>query len=204
MCNPYFFTVAWFVTLMVTYGHVIILLLTLVIGSSLLIRFQLGQLLNLFIALALYVFLGSFFSFECTIKGQVNIFTGTMTQGEQRHVTILPFPVIGLQLLFFTLTFFFQSHSPDEWRFDTSNKLVYYRFMSLVIFLTLVVTLAYLWFHSIFQIILSMSVGSLVGILWYRFIARYFRFIPAQLSTSYNTETLPDIEKEAPSQDKHL
>ena len=202
-CHPLFFTLAWFVTLGNYYGHITIVFFMLIFGSPVLIRLFIGQAFNILIAFLLHILLGSHFMFECTITKWTSAATSlTIIEGggfdvyqnpENRYINPLPFPSFDLQILFFTFTFMATAYARDEWRLNTENKHIYYRFTSLMVMFMFITTFFYFWFHTLWQVLFSAVFGSLLGMVWHRLTIRILHTMqPSQTYIYPNSSTTDD------------
>jgi hypothetical protein len=176
-CDPLFFTIAWFGTLMVYYDHVLLLILTLIFGSPMLIQFHIGQVINLIMAFFLYWSFGHYFHYECLIQGKVSGLIGGISE-DGHYVSPISFPAIEIQILYFSFTYLIMAYYKGEWHINTFNKHVYYRFLFLMTLLMTSVSIFYLWFYTPLQCIASIVFGSGIAWIWYKLVHRFMRRIP--------------------------
>lgn len=174
-CHPLYFSLAWLYTILVYYGEVVLLCVTLVFGSAFLLRYHVGLAIQLLLVVLFQRLFGPYFKFECnfnfdvTATGQPVGFTMfTQLYGGNQYINYNPFPAIEIWLLFYTIGFLWLAYTTEEWRLYTFNRHVYYRFIFLVLILTGTLTLAFIWFYSVFSIMVSAVLGILCGILWFR------------------------------------
>jgi len=211
VCHPLFFTLAWFGTLGNYYGHIAILFCTLIFGSPVLIRLFFGQLWNILMGVLVHFILGSYFQFECIIgESSVSTAIGGATgfssyqNPENRYINPLPFPSFDLQILYFTFIFMTISYYRDEWRLNTENKHIYYRFTSIMTMFMLITTLFYLWFHSLVQILFSTALGSVLGMVWHKLTIRVFHTLQPSHAYIYPNSSTMDAGPESLHRTRHI
>lgn len=166
---------AWFGTLSVYYSHIILLLFTLVFGSPVLIRYHVGQMINLMLAFVLHWSLGTYFEYECIISGGESV-TTMVTSSITHYKNSVPFPAVDVQMLYFSFVFLISSYYRSEWQLNTDNKHVYYRFLFLTGLTLTIITVSYLWFYSFWQLLISVAIGSSMASVWHRITRRFLRY----------------------------
>jgi len=164
--HPYFLT-AWYMSFMVFYSHIFILLATVVYGYTLLLRLVIGQILNVLVALLIFLSLGKRFQSGCTIIGMGD--TSNLVVNTNTYTNPVAFPSIELQILFFTYTFIMFGYYRQEWRLYTTHAAIYHRFLIFGSLWSIVTVSSFFWFHTFFQIIVSIILGTCLGWLWHRF-----------------------------------
>jgi hypothetical protein len=129
------------------------------------------------VGFVLYLFFGTYFSFECGLE-PFGAKVPVVSNADRIYVNLLPFPAIDVQILCFTLIFFSITYHRGEWRLETVNKHIYYRFISVMILFSVILCVSFLWFHSLIQIFISILTGVVLGLLWYKFVNTFFRYMP--------------------------
>jgi hypothetical protein len=116
------------------------------------------------VGFVLYLFFGTYFSFECGLE-PFGAKVPVVSNADRIYVNLLPFPAIDVQILCFTLIFFSITYHRGEWRLETVNKHIYYRFISVMILFSVILCVSFLWFHSLIQIFISILTGVVLGLL---------------------------------------
>lgn len=190
-CSHVNFVIAWFISSTILYGHVFLTIATFIFGFSILIRLLLGQLLNIALALLVYVIIGKYYHYECEIIGMAQ----PSTLVTQSYSTPVPFPSIELQVLAFTIIFvLFGISRPSLF---TPSTLI--RCLIAGSLWCLVTVSSFFWFHNIIQIILSIGMGLLMGWLWHR-LWRCSHSMPDFTSSLNDSETSESPRKRVQEQ----
>lgn len=182
-CDRGFFIMSWHISTAVIYAEVFILLLLLWKPSKKTIHIFIGLFINVYIFLVLFSFFN--YEYQCILtsslekeKQPIN----TVDDNNQAintaptpkiYKNVSGFPAFDIQTIGFLLITLYK-HQYFHFNFlkkkreltsSSSSFLYYYRLIILFI-ITLIILTSYLWTHALWQILLSLFTGVIIGIIW--------------------------------------